>query len=117
MNKLIPWQRYLSDIAHKYVGYPDEEEGGDETMIINVNSETGAFDKTYNEILEAAATQNVVAIIDQEDEVYLFPVLSVNDNGGYFVYLLGVALVQDVLEPIIMTASADTVNDYPVLAS
>lgn len=114
-NLLIPWQRYLSDVAHKYVGYPDDEEGGENTMIINVNTETGAFDKTYNEIFEAAKTQSIVAIASVENQVSQYPLLGITSKGEYMCFLLSLDVVNEVYQPIIVTAAADTADDYPVL--
>ena len=119
-NKLIPWQRYLSDIAHKYVGYPDDEdeEGGEDTMLtVNMDTETNTLDKTFAEIVEAAENGYVVAKYDNSEfgNVMFMPLATIYlpvDGSGTPILLFmcdntdgGVWLKE---------FTAESVNDYPV---
>ena len=110
-NKWFPWQRYLSDIAHKYVGYPDED--GEKTMIIHVD-DSGVCDKTFNEIVEAAQTQCVIAIIESNTDEYIYSRLLESYIGEDY-YLL-FEMVSEDSESYIVTiavASAATAEGNP----
>ena len=108
-NLLIPWVRYLSDIAHKYVGYPDEE-GGEDMFIAHVDNETYALDKTFNEILEAAETQSVL-IIQKPDDVLLHYILLLIDEATTTLHCVGCGDDGTIYDQQFI---ADTADDYPV---
>ena len=121
-NLLIPWVRYLSDIAHKYVGYPDEEEGGEGMYIVEYDSETGSLNKTYAEIKEAAETQPVIIKFDVTEAgqvFYQYVCCFVDEDATYSdlctIYALAITFNQETgAEITYIIYSASTPDDYPV---
>lgn len=115
-NKLIPWQRYLSDVAHKYVGYPDEE-GGEDTMIVTTDQD-GVFSKTFKEIEEAAITQSVIVTQNAGSAILQYPLLQItNLDEQYVLYLLAIDYNSSSgeYELIIKDVNVTNEDDYPEL--
>lgn len=99
-NVKLPWQRYLSDIAHKYVGYPDE--GEDNMFIVEItagDSDNFVSNKTGEEIYNAAQNGEIpIAILKTDDEVFVYTFEHgeyIDDPEDYQVSFIGIVLVSD----------------------